>query len=317
MPLRCGRSIRPPAILSVGRRCALCRKPAPGSDGAVGTPDHTEGYWVADAKLGYRVNSNLDLQLNMYNLFDTDYVASINKSGYRYHPGEPRTFMLTAKRPFLSLRVGGRCAPLFRENTAMMYHIPDVLSTDQVAEFTRQLAQAEWVDGRVTVGSQGAAVKQNQQIDTRTPLYARLQAAVLDMLRGHPQFFSAALPRTISAPLFNRYGPGEEPMVFTSMAPFARTARRAGCALICQRRCSFAIRRAMRVANWVIEDTYGQHRVKLPAGHLVLYPASSLHCVTPRSPAASARPLSCGSSRWSATISSVRCFTTWTAPSSL
>ena len=88
----------------------------------------------------------------------------------------------------------------------MMYHIPDVLSTDQVAEFTRQLAQAEWVDGRVTVGSQGAAVKQNQQIDTRTPLYARLQAAVLDMLRGHPQFFSAALPRTISAPLFNRYG---------------------------------------------------------------------------------------------------------------
>ncbi|MGX7904423.1 PKHD-type hydroxylase, partial [Klebsiella pneumoniae] len=91
----------------------------------------------------------------------------------------------------------------------MMYHIPDVLSTDQVAEFTQQLAQAEWVDGRVTVGSQGAAVKQNQQIDTRTPLYARLQAAVLDMLRGHPQFFSAALPRTISAPLFNRYGPGE------------------------------------------------------------------------------------------------------------
>lgn len=91
----------------------------------------------------------------------------------------------------------------------MMYHIPDVLSADQVAEFTRQLAQAEWVDGRVTVGSQGAAVKQNQQIDTRTPLYARLQAAVLDALRGHPQFFSAALPRTISAPLFNRYGPGE------------------------------------------------------------------------------------------------------------
>ncbi len=129
----------------------------------------------------------------------------------------------------------------------MMYHIPDVLSTDQVAEFTRQLAQAEWVDGRVTVGSQGAAVKQNQQIDTRTPLYARLQAAVLDMLRGHPQFFSAALPRTISAPLFNRYGPGE----------------------------------SYEGGELVIEDTYGQHRVKLPAGHLVLYPASSLHCVTP------------------------------------
>ncbi len=59
----------------------------------------------------------------------------------------------------------------------------------------------------------------------------------------------------------------------------------------------------------VIEDTYGQHRVKLPAGHLVLYPASSLHCVTPVTRGVR-RPLSCGSSRWSATISSVRCFTT-------
>ena len=55
-----------------------------GSDGAVGTPSYTEGYWVADAKVGYRINRNVDLQLNVYNLFDTHYVASINKSGYRY-----------------------------------------------------------------------------------------------------------------------------------------------------------------------------------------------------------------------------------------
>ncbi len=89
MPLRCGRSIRPTSDLSVGGGVRYVGSLRRGSDGAVGTPDHTEGYWVADAKLGYRVNSNLDLQLNMYNLFDTDYVASINKSGYRYHPGEP------------------------------------------------------------------------------------------------------------------------------------------------------------------------------------------------------------------------------------
>lgn len=86
--------------LSVGGGVRYVGSLRRGSDGAVGTPDHTEGYWVADAKLGYRVNSNLDLQLNMYNLFDTDYVASINKSGYRYHPGEPRTFMLTANVHF-------------------------------------------------------------------------------------------------------------------------------------------------------------------------------------------------------------------------
>ena len=71
-----------------------------GSDGAVGTPSSTEGYWVADAKVGYRINRNVDLQLNVYNLFDTHYVASINKSGYRYHPGEPRTFLLTANVHF-------------------------------------------------------------------------------------------------------------------------------------------------------------------------------------------------------------------------
>lgn len=86
--------------ISVGAGARYVGSLRRGSDGAVGTPDHTEGYWVADAKLGYRVNRNLDLQLNMYNLFDTDYVASINKSGYRYHPGEPRTFMLTANLHF-------------------------------------------------------------------------------------------------------------------------------------------------------------------------------------------------------------------------
>ncbi|MEL7695378.1 MULTISPECIES: catecholate siderophore receptor Fiu [Pantoea] len=71
-----------------------------GTDGAAGTPSSTESYWVADAKLGYRVNNNLDLQLNVYNVFDTHYAASINKSGYRYHPGEPRTFLLTANLHF-------------------------------------------------------------------------------------------------------------------------------------------------------------------------------------------------------------------------
>ena len=71
-----------------------------GRDGAVGTPDHTEDYWVFDAVASYPVSDNLDLQLNVYNLFDKDYVAAINKSGYRYTPGVPRTFLLTANLHF-------------------------------------------------------------------------------------------------------------------------------------------------------------------------------------------------------------------------
>ena len=71
-----------------------------GSDGAAGTPDKVDNYWVADAMAGYRVNNNLDLQLNVYNVFNTHYVASINKSGYRYFPGAERSWMLTANVHF-------------------------------------------------------------------------------------------------------------------------------------------------------------------------------------------------------------------------
>ncbi|MEO9078636.1 MAG: catecholate siderophore receptor Fiu [Rhodanobacter sp.] len=67
-----------------------------GTDGAVGTPSSTESYWVFDAMASYPVNKRLDLQLNVYNLFDKHYVAAINKSGYRYIPGVPRSAMLTA-----------------------------------------------------------------------------------------------------------------------------------------------------------------------------------------------------------------------------
>ena len=67
-----------------------------GTDGAVGTPPRTQGYTVVDALLGYAVNDNVKLRLNAYNLFDKDYVAAINKSGYRYTPGQPQTFLFSA-----------------------------------------------------------------------------------------------------------------------------------------------------------------------------------------------------------------------------
>ena len=71
-----------------------------GTDGAVGTPNHTDSYWVVDAMASYRVNKNLDIQLNIFNLFDKDYVAAINKSGYRYFPGVARSARLTANFRF-------------------------------------------------------------------------------------------------------------------------------------------------------------------------------------------------------------------------
>ena len=71
-----------------------------GTDGAIGTPAYTDAYWVFDAVATYPINRHLDLQLNVYNLFDKDYVAAINKSGYRYTPGTPRSAMLTANVRF-------------------------------------------------------------------------------------------------------------------------------------------------------------------------------------------------------------------------
>jgi len=71
-----------------------------GTDGAIGTPAYTESYWVFDAMASYPVNKHFGLQLNVYNLFDKHYVAAINKSGYRYIPGVPRSAMLTANFSF-------------------------------------------------------------------------------------------------------------------------------------------------------------------------------------------------------------------------
>lgn len=71
-----------------------------GTDGAVGTPNYTESYWVFDAMASYRINKNVDIQLNVFNLFDKQYVAAINKSGYRYFPGIPRAARVTANFSF-------------------------------------------------------------------------------------------------------------------------------------------------------------------------------------------------------------------------
>jgi len=71
-----------------------------GADGQIGTPPYAAGYWVLDAYASYRINKNFDIQLNVYNLADKDYIAAINKSGFRYTPGIPRSARVTANFNF-------------------------------------------------------------------------------------------------------------------------------------------------------------------------------------------------------------------------
>lgn len=89
-----------PVGLTVGGGARYAGSMKRGTDGAIGTPAYTGSYWVFDAMASYPVNRHVDLQLNLYNLFDRDYVAAINKSGYRYTPGTPRAAMLTANIRF-------------------------------------------------------------------------------------------------------------------------------------------------------------------------------------------------------------------------
>ncbi|WP_241607282.1 Fe2+-dependent dioxygenase [Rosenbergiella australiborealis] len=161
----------------------------------------------------------------------------------------------------------------------MMHHIKGILNTEQLTALTQQLAHAEWIDGRVTTGEQGAAVKSNEQVNTQSALYNDLQQFVLQAINQHPQFFSATLPVNISSPLFNRYQGGGaygfhvDGAIRREENIWLRTDISATLFLNDPE--------SYQGGELVIQDTFGQHKVKLPAGDMVIYPSSSLHCVTP------------------------------------
>ncbi|NDO83390.1 Fe2+-dependent dioxygenase [Citrobacter sp. NCU1] len=162
----------------------------------------------------------------------------------------------------------------------MMYHIPGVLTPQGVAQCRQQLEQADWIDGRATTGVQGAQVKNNQQVDTNSELYIALQQAVLSAVNQNPLFFSAALPKTISMLLFNRYQDNETYGFHVDGA--VRSHPESGWMRTDLSATLFlSSPESYDGGELIVNDTYGQHSVKLPAGDLVLYPSSSLHCVTP------------------------------------
>jgi PKHD-type hydroxylase len=163
----------------------------------------------------------------------------------------------------------------------MLLHIPAVLTLEQATAARQKLDQASWVDGRVTAGHQSARVKDNMQLPEQHPIAQELGDMILNALEQHPLFVSAALPTRIFPPLFNRYQPGHVfgSHVDNAIRQVAGTPYRLRTDLSAT--LFFSEPGEYDGGELVIEDTYGVHTVKLPAGHMVLYPATSLHRITP------------------------------------
>lgn len=163
----------------------------------------------------------------------------------------------------------------------MLIRIPDVLTAEQVAHARQVLDQAEWTDGRVTAGHQSAKTKDNMQIPEGHPAAKELGGMILDALSRNPLFLSSALPLRIFPPLFNRYTGGQSfgTHVDNAIRQVPGTPLRIRTDLSAT--LFFAGPEEYDGGELCIEDMYGMQRVKLPAGHMVLYPATSLHHVTP------------------------------------
>ena len=162
----------------------------------------------------------------------------------------------------------------------MIHHIPQVLSKQQVAEFRTLMESATWVGGKVTAGTLSASVKHNQQLSEQDPLTQHLIDLVIKAIWNHPTFQTAALPHQIIPPLFNRYNEHESFgfHVDNSIRLIRGTTEQIRTDLSCTLFLSEPDE--YDGGELVIEDTYGYHEVKLPAGDVVLYPATSLHEVS-------------------------------------
>ncbi|MEO8070042.1 MAG: Fe2+-dependent dioxygenase [Acidobacteriota bacterium] len=163
----------------------------------------------------------------------------------------------------------------------MLLHVPQVLSAEQVTTSRRLLESAPWIDGRVTAGPQSAKAKHNVQLPEDHPVSGEVGQMVLDALQRHPLFLSAALPLRVFPPLFNKYEGGGAfgSHVDNAIRQVTGTAHRIRTDLSAT--LFLAEPHEYEGGELCVEDTYGVHRVKLPAGDLVLYPATSLHHVTP------------------------------------
>jgi PKHD-type hydroxylase len=159
--------------------------------------------------------------------------------------------------------------------------IPDVLTSEQVAVARQVLEQADWVDGRVTAGHQSAQTKDNMQLPEDHPAARQLGEVILNALGQNALFISAALPSRVFPPLFNRYRGGQSfgTHVDNAIRQVTGTGHRIRTDLSAT--LFFSQPDEYDGGDLIVEDTYGTHSIKLPAGHMILYPATSLHHVRP------------------------------------
>jgi PKHD-type hydroxylase len=164
----------------------------------------------------------------------------------------------------------------------MLLKIPQILDAAGVARARELLAAAPWADGRTTAGAQAAQVKNNQQLQPGSEQHRELQALVLQALEKHPAFFSATLPKRVLPPLFNRYagaanayGAHVDQAVRYLPGGVQRVRTDISCTLFLSDPASYD------GGELVIDTTFGEQRVKLAAGDLVVYPGTSVHRVEP------------------------------------
>lgn len=164
----------------------------------------------------------------------------------------------------------------------MLLQIPDVLTGEKLTRCRELMRDADWMDGRVTAGTQSAQVKNNQQLPETSMAAREARQLVLEGLAASALFMTAALPRKIYPPLFNRYAGAANAFgnhIDNAIRTFAPTAQHVRTDVSCT--LFLAEPDEYEGGELVIEDTFGSKQVKLPAGHMVLYPASSVHRVEP------------------------------------
>lgn len=163
----------------------------------------------------------------------------------------------------------------------MLIRIPEVLTPDETAQCRQILDQAEWLDGRVTAGHQSVKAKDNTQLPEDHPGARQMGELILAALQRSSMFMAAALPLKVFPPLFNRYSGGQSfgAHVDNAIRQVTGTPHRVRTDLSAT--LFFSGPDEYDGGELQVEDTYGIHTVKLPAGDLILYPSTSLHHVSP------------------------------------